>query len=312
MSTANGPKIPFHMEMVFTHGEPREIWPSVRRVVAPNTGPLTQNGTNTYIVGHGEVAIIDPGPDDKNHLKAILAAVDGEKITHILLSHTHKDHSALIPALKQATGAVVCAFEPVTHNRGARKRSSDPLENSFVEMSFIPDHVISDGEILEGETWGLKAIHTPGHAPDHLCFAHMSEPVLFTGDHVMAWNTSVIIPPEGSMANYLKSLKKIMGGDYERLLPGHGGQARSPDRLIKAYLMHRKWRETAILDQIRAGNSSIEQLLPLLYPNIKPEIVGAASLSILAHAEHLAAQGKVKSSHETIALDVTFEPVTHQ
>ncbi len=161
---------------------------------------------------------------------------------------------------------------------------------------------------IRGDGWTLKAIHTPGHAPDHICLELGGEPVLFSGDHVMAWNTTVIIPPEGNMAAYLASLQKLLGGNYERFMPGHGGQARTPDRLVKAYLMHRKWRETAVLDQIREGNTTIAQLLPLLYPNAGPDLLPAASLSILAHAEHLCEQGLVTSS--TIpALNSRFEAV---
>lgn len=307
MTSKTSPKIPFQVEMIFTHGIAREIWPSVRRIVAPNSGPYTQNGTNTYILGRGNVAIIDPGPDDATHLRAILDELSNEVITHILLTHTHKDHSSLIPALKQKTGAKVCAVSTVTENRGSRKQAGGPLEDSFVDKDFTPDHHLNDGEIIEAETWGVRAIHTPGHAPDHLCFAHTIEPILFTGDHVMAWNTSVIIPPEGRMADYMQSLKKILGGNYQRLMPGHGGQARDPERLVKAYLMHRRWRETAILEHIQKGKSTIEELLPLMYPDAKPEIRGAASLSILAHAEHLREQGKIEISKLPVGLDVSFK-----
>ena len=305
--TTKGPKIPFHVEMEFTYGEPREIWPSIRRIVAPNQGPLTQNGTNTYILGRGDLAIIDPCPADKNHLAAILSAIQGETLTHIFLTHTHKDHSSLIPALKAETGALVCAHKAITENRGARQLHSEPMADSFVDKAFRPNKSLADGEEIKGQTWGLKVIHTPGHAPDHLCFVHLSEPVMFTGDHVMAWNTSVIIPPEGRMSNYIASLKKLIKHPVERLMPGHGGQAREPERLIKAYLMHRKWRENAILEHIRQGRHTIEQILPLMYPGAKPEIAKAARLSILAHAEHLQEQGLITASHAPLTLDATLE-----
>jgi len=307
MTTKPGPKIPFQMEMTFTHGQPREIWPGVQRIVAPNSGPLTQNGTNTYILGTTSFALIDPGPDDQTHLGAILNTLAGKPLTHIFVTHTHKDHSPLSKQLKEKTGALICAHAALTKDRGTRVKSSDPLRQDFVDLDFAPDHILSDGDIIESKEWALKAIHTPGHAPDHLCFAHQSEPLLFSGDHVMAWNTSVIIPPEGRMSDYLASLKKIIGHGYERLLPGHGGQARTPDRLVKAYLMHRKWRETAILEHIQAGESTIDALLPLLYPHAKPEVQGAASLSILSHVEHLAEQGLLTIMGHPIALDVSFE-----
>ena len=306
MTSQTAPKIPFHMEMIFTYGEPREIWPGVRRIVAPNSGPLTHKGTNTYIIGSGQVALIDPGPDNEDHLQAILKALKGETLSHILLTHTHKDHSSLIPALKEKTGATVYAHARISENRGSRRQSEKPLDNGFVDLSFKPDEELQDGDVIKGDNWALKAIHTPGHAPDHLAFAHLEEPILFTGDHIMAWNTSVIIPPEGRMSDYLASLKKVLGQGFERLLPGHGGQARSPDRLVKAYLMHRRWRETAILEHIRAGKTSIEELLPLMYPSADPEVLPAASLSILAHAEHLMEQGLISVSKQPIALDVKF------
>lgn len=297
------------MEMKFTHGEAREIWPGVRRIVAPNAGPMTHNGTNSYLVGTGKLAIIDPGPDDDGHLAAIFRETAGETITHIFLTHTHKDHSSLIKRLQEMTGATVCAHAPVSENRGARRTAEAPLDDGFVDFSVTPDIALQDGQEITGDDWSLKAIHTPGHAPDHICYRLGGQPVLFSGDHVMAWNTSVIIPPEGNMAAYLASLEKLLGDDeYERFMPGHGGQARTPERLVKAYLMHRKWRETAVLDHIREGHTTIAALLPLLYPNAGPDLLPAASLSILAHAEHLCEQGLITSS-TTPALNSRFEAI---
>lgn len=307
--TAKGPKIPFHVEMEFTYGEEREVWRSVRRIVAPNSGPLTQNGTNTYILGHDDLAIIDPGPADESHLAAILSAIKGQTLTHIFLTHTHKDHSSLIPALQAETGALVCAYKAITKNRGSRRAHNAPIEDGFVDLAFRPEKVLQDGEEIKGATWGVKAIHTPGHAPDHLCFAHLSEPVMFSGDHIMAWNTSVVIPPEGRMADYIASLKKLKNHPVERLMPGHGGQAREPDRLIKAYLMHRKWRENAILEHIRDGRRTIEEILPLMYPDASPEIASAACLSILAHAEHLHEQDLITASHTPLTLETALRPI---
>lgn len=306
--TENKPDIPFHVAMEFTYGEPREIWPGVRRIVANNPGGMTDKGTNTYIVGQGEVAVIDPGPDDEDHIQAILEAVNNETISHILLTHTHKDHSSAIAKLQAATGAKLVAHAPVHENRGARHSIEDPLDDGFVDYSIEPDVIISDGDMIEGKNWQLKAIHTPGHAPDHLCFAPANEPILFTGDHVMAWNTSVIIPPEGRMSEYLNSLTKLIGNEYQRLLPGHGGQARKPDRLMKAYLMHRKWREEAILEHINNGLTTIDDIVLRLYPHIEEGVRFAASLSVLAHAEHLWEQKLINADTEMLALNSTFIP----
>lgn len=302
------PDIPFHMEMVFTYGVPREIWPGVRRIVAPNKGPLTQNGTNTYIVGKGAVAVIDPGPDEPTHLEAIIKATKGEQISHIFLTHTHKDHSSLVAKLAELSGAEICAHAPLHENRGARHESDAPLKTEFVDFTILPSKPLSEGEVIDGNGWRIKAVHTPGHAPDHMCYQLLGEPILFSGDHVMAWNTSVIIPPEGGMADYLASLKKLTGNGFERFLPGHGGQARAPERLVKAYLMHRRWRETSILDFIKSGKTTIPELLPLMYPNAAPAVLPAASLSILAHLEHLCQQGLVESS-SIPALNSTFKPL---
>ncbi len=299
--------IPFHMEMKFTYGEPREIWPGIRRIVAPNQGPLTHNGTNTYIIGKGEVGVIDPGPANPAHLKAILSALQKETITHIFLTHTHKDHSSLIPALKEKTGATVVSHTPIRQERGSRKQETEPIDLNFVDAEHAPDHPISDGDMVEGNGWALRAIHTPGHAPDHLCFALKGEPILFTGDHVMAWNTSVIIPPEGSMSAYLASLGKINSDEYERFLPGHGGQARTPQRLVKAYLMHRKMREQAILSNIKKGHQTIGALLPVIYPNASEEILRPAALSLLAHAEHLQEKGLITATSNPLFLNSVFE-----
>ncbi len=253
--------------------------------------------------------MLDPGPEDEAHIYAILKAIAGETLEFIILTHTHKDHSSAIASLKNQTGAKLVSHAPIHENRGCRRVADEPLDDKFVDFTIRPDIAISDGDVIEGDNWQLKAIHTPGHAPDHLCFAHSSEPVLFTGDHVMAWNTSVIIPPEGRMSDYLNSLKKLLNGDYERLLPGHGGQAKSPDRLVKAYLMHRKWREDAIFDKIKSGLKSVDELIPHLYPHIDENVKGAAALSILAHAEHLVEQNLVAANTEAAALNTLFHPI---
>ena len=305
---ANTPQIPFHMEMKFTHGESSQIWPNVRRVVAPNQGPLTHNGTNSYIIGQGSVAILDPGPDDKGHVEALLRATVGETVTHIFLTHRHKDHSGAIELLKQKTGAVTAAY-PYQFDQALLQGGTDkPTENDYLDLAFKPDLMLDDDRVVRGENWQLKAIFTPGHAPDHLCFALEGEPIVFTGDHIMAWNTSVIIPPFGRMSDYLSSLRKLMGYECARYLPGHGGQARDPQRLTKAFLMHRRWRELAILDHIRDGKTNITEIVPLLYPKLTAPLRPAACLSVLAHLEHLVEQGEIVSCGD-FGLEGVYRPV---
>ncbi len=283
--------ITFNLEMTFTYGEARQLSPLVRRVVARNPGKLTFKGTNSYIVGKGQVAIIDPGPDDPEHLAALLAATRGETVTHILITHTHKDHSPLAAALKAETGAVTYAFPPITERRG--DATASPTGSPFVDRDFVPDHCLKDGQIVTGTGWTLEAIHTPGHAPDHLCFALKEENTLFSGDHVMGWNTSVIAPPEGNLGDYLDSLEKLLARNDRIYWPAHGGRITAPQRWVKAYLMHRKMRENQILDCLREGPMAIETIVSRLYPNLAPELIPAATLSVRAHLAHLVEKGVV-------------------
>ena len=282
--------------MEFAYGEPRELAPGVLRLVANNPSPFTFKGTNTYIVGAGEVALIDPGPADAAHLQAILAAIGGRRLSHILITHTHRDHVDGLAALVAATGARTAGFGRRAVAPGTRVTS--PSGSEHVDEDFVPDVRLAHGDRLEGDGWAVTALHTPGHAPDHLCFAleYPGEPagVLFSGDHVMGWNTSVVAPPEGSMADYLRALE-LLGGRRDRVyLPGHGGRVDEPQRLVKAFLLHRRMREQAILDCIRGGASTVTAIVPVIYRDLDPRLVKAASLSVLAHVEHLIARGLVR------------------
>lgn len=281
----------FKTDMRFAYGEANEIVPGVERLVANNKGPLTFHGTNTYLIGLESLAVIDPGPHDDAHLKAILKTAGTRPITHILITHRHRDHVDGVAALKQATNANTYAF--------AQPRPADglvattPTGRDFVDLGLAPDVVVTDGDRITGSGWELSAIHTPGHAPDHLCFALEDEKILFSGDHVMAWNTSVIAPPEGNMADYLASLENLLERDDAMYLPGHGGRIDAPQRTVRAYLLHRKWREQAILEAICNGTSDIKSLVSEIYSSVPESVSGAAALSVLAHVEHLHAHGLV-------------------
>lgn len=275
----------FKTTMDFAYGQPAPMSPGVVRVVANNPGPFTFRGTNTYFIGAAHLAIVDPGPDDPRHIDAILAAANGRPVTHIFITHAHRDHIDGARRLKAATGATTYAFGRSASAVAALADS--PSGKSFVNDYFLPDVHMTHGDRVAHDDWELEALHTPGHAPDHLCFALSGRRILFSGDHVMAWNTSVIAPPEGRMADYLASLAMLLDRNDWLYLPGHGGRLEEPQRMVKAYLIHRRMREQEILELIRAGSATIQQIVPAVYRGLESRLLPAASLSVLAHVEHL-------------------------
>lgn len=285
-------ELPFKKTMIFAYGEPRELAPGVVRIVANNPNHFTFKGTNTYLLGAGSTrALIDPGPEDPAHLKAILDTLGGHELSHVIITHTHSDHTDGMPALLEATGAKTVGFGRRVANRGTKRTS--PSGGEYVEKDFIPDVPLSDGQRLEGDGWALTALHTPGHAPDHLCFALEGTKILFSGDHVMGWSTSVVGPPEGNMGDFIRSLQRLTERSDELYFPGHGGQVEAPQRLVKAYLLHRRMREQSILECIRQGNNTARAIVPIIYKDLDPKLLNAASLSVLAHVEHLIERGLV-------------------
>lgn len=275
----------FKTAMEFAYGEAAPVSPGVARIVANNPSPLTFKGTNTYLVGMTSLAVVDPGPGDPEHLAAILAAAGPRPITHIFATHTHRDHVDGVAALQAATGALICAYYP----------SGAPPGLDYVNYDLVPDIALTDGDHIAGLDWALTAIYTPGHARDHLCFALKGRGILFSGDHVMAWNTTIVAPPEGRMADYMKSLEILLDRRETLFLPGHGGRLEAPIRTVRAYLLHRRWREQAILDAIRSGTRTIRTLVPVVYRVLDDRLSVAASLSIQAHVEHLIERGLVTS-----------------
>lgn len=256
----------------------------VRRVVARNPGPMTFHGTSTWIVGHDRVAVIDPGPDDPAHRRALLAALSGETVTHVLVTHGHHDHSAGAAGLAAAVGAAVHGF--------GRPEAARTVSVGAGHPPFLPDHALADGETVAGPGWTLTAIHTPGHASDHLCFALAGEAVLFSGDHVMGWATSMVSPPDGDMAAYIASLRRLLARDETVYLPGHGPAITDPRGHTEALLAHRLAREAGVLSALRAGHGTPAAIVPVLYPDLAEPLVRAATRSVLAHLLKLEAEGR--------------------
>ncbi len=283
-------EIPFRREFPFEYGRLERIAPGIRRIVARNPGPFTFRGTGTYVVGDGEVAVIDPGPDLDEHVAALLAGLDGEQITDILITHTHRDHSPAAAAVKAVTGARTWGFGP--HAGGRR---GDPAVEEGGDWDFSPDVTAHDGDMIVGQGWRFEAVHTPGHTSNHLCFALPDSGVLFSGDHVMGWSTSVIAPPDGDMAAYMASLDKLLGRRDTVYWPTHGPAITEPQAHVHAFIAHRREREAGILECLAAGPLPIDAIVDQLYLGLQPGLHRAAGRSVHAHLLDLAARGIVDS-----------------
>lgn len=270
------------------HGEAVEVAPLVRRLLCNNPGPFTFRGTNTWLIGRGEVAVLDPGPEDAGHTQAILRATEGERITRVLISHTHRDHSPGAAALVAATGAMTLGFGP--------HRTPPEEGGEGGDHDFRPDLALPDDGVLETDDWRLTALHTPGHCANHLCFAletGQGADVLFSGDHVMGWSTTVVSPPDGDMADYMRSLARLSGLAHRLYLPGHGPPLPEPAPFVAALAAHRLEREAKVLAALRAARrATARALVPTVYgPELDPRLVNGAARSLLAHLIKLAAEG---------------------
>jgi glyoxylase-like metal-dependent hydrolase (beta-lactamase superfamily II) len=290
-------ELSFKTDMDFTYDSPRELVPGVVRIVANNPSVFTFKGTNTYVIGTNELCVVDPGPDDEAHFKAIMTYAGKRPISTIAVTHTHRDHIDGLDRLVAATGARVCGFGRTAENAGAA--GAHPRTTEYIEESFIPEQTLRDGDRISGPGWTLEALYTPGHAPDHLCFALVAANVLFSGDHVMGWNTTVVAPPEGNMAEYMASLEKLIGRPETVFFPGHGGRINEPQRMVRGYMVHRQWREQAILGAIRDGHTTISEVVALVYKGLDERLINAASLSVQAHVDHLIEKQLVKSAGPT-------------
>ena len=272
-------------------GECMRVSPLVRRIVANKPGPITFTGTCSYIVGSGQVAIIDPGPEIAEHIEVLLDAVRGETVTHILVTHTHKDHSPAARAVKAATGARIVGCAPHRSARPLFSGEVNTLEASS-DKDYEPDEELREGDVVAGLGWTLQALATPGHMANHLAFALPEEKALFSGDHVMAWSTTVVAPPDGSMSEFMASLDKLKGRDETLYWPGHGGPVQEPQRFVRALVHHRRQREASILNRLRAGDRTIPEIVAAIYQGLNPALLGAAGLSVFAHLEDLVAKGQ--------------------
>ena len=289
--------IPFVRELDVAWGRVDAVSPLIRRVVAANPGPFTFTGTGTYIVGRTDggarVAVIDPGPPDEAHLAALLAAVEGQTVSHVLVTHTHRDHSPLARPFATAVGAPVLAAQPparVVHASGALDEEEDE--------AFAPDVILGGGEVLDGDGWTIEAMATPGHASNHMAFVLREENALFSGDHVMGWSTTVVAPPDGDMTAYMASLDAVIARRFSTIWPTHGAPVTEPEPFLRAYRAHRLEREAQILARLRAGDRRIMDMVPTLYAAVDQRLWPAASLSVWAHLIALVRQGRAVADPE--------------
>ncbi len=278
-------------------GRLEQVSPLVRRYVIDNPGPFTFTGTCCYVVGRGRVAVIDPGPGRPGEAEALLAALAGEIVADIVVTHTHRDHSPGARVLKALTGAPISGCAPHWSARALAEEERNMLDAS-ADRGYAPDRTMTDGDVLAGEGFSLTAIETPGHTMNHLCFAFPEEQALFSGDHVMAWSTTIVAPPDGSMGAYMRSLDKLRGRADRVFWPGHGGPVADPERLLRGLVGHRRMRETAILTALAEAPARIPALVDRLYVGLAPALRGAAALSVQAHLEDLSERGLVRAADE--------------
>lgn len=274
------------------YGNAVEVTPMVRRITVNNPSAFTFHGTNSYLIGTDTLALIDPGPDDEAHFQALLRAIGGRPVSHIFISHTHRDHSPLAARLKETLGAKTVAEGPHRPARAYHEGEVNMLD-AAADMEFSPDITLADGETIHGDGWALTGIYTPGHTANHMAFALNHNGILFSADHVMAWATSIVAPPDGAMSDYMQSLERLLQRDDRVYLPGHGGAVIKPKAFVRGLRAHRKMRERAVLERVINGDRSIADMVKAIYRETDPRLHGAAALSVLAHLEDLVARRQV-------------------
>ncbi len=302
------PPLVFDTDFQPETGRPVTVAPGVVRVTAPNAGPYTFTGTNSFLVGTGEVLLVDPGPDDSSHLAALQSALGRRRLVAIVLTHTHRDHSALVTRLQAATGAPVWF--------GGRHRLSRParfLEWNGVgresDFALVPDRALADGETIAVDGAALRVIATPGHCANHLTFGLEGTPVLLSGDHVMGWSSTLVSVPDGSMADYLGSLEKLIALPYRHYLPAHGGAIADGHFHARALLAHRQARNDQIVAAVTAGARTISGLLHAIYPTLRPELHNAARMTLRAHVEYLLAERRIRQARGLLGMGLA--PLGH-
>ena len=288
------------------YGTAVELAPGVLRLTVNNPGPFTFYGTNSYIVGRDTLAVIDPGPDDDAHYSALLQAIAGRPVSHIFVSHTHRDHSPLASRLARETGAITAAEGSHRPARPLRIGEINPLDAS-ADTDFAPDLTLQDNSVTDGDGWAIRTVLTPGHTANHAVFALEGTGFLFSADHVMAWATSIVAPPDGAMADYMASLDRLLERDDRILLPGHGGPVRKPRAFMRGLKTHRKMRERAIIERLGQGDRTIADLVKAIYRDTDPRLHGAAGLSVLAHLEDLVTRGMAATEGD-LSIDGVFAP----
>lgn len=281
--------IPFRYEFDYEYGAPQQVTPLIRRVIAKNPGAFTFRGTGTYIVGQGNVAVIDPGPLLPDHIEALKDALKDETVTHILITHTHMDHSPAAAPLKAFWNAPTYGYGP--HGAGKQEQGVQVEEGG--DMDFEPDVAIRHGDVIQGDGWTMECVFTPGHTSNHMCFALKEEKALFTGDHVMGWSTSIVSPPDGDMTDYMTSLELLLARNDEIYWPTHGPCIEDPQAHVQAFIDHRLQREAQIIDCLEKGLTRIEKMVPVMYTELDEKMYGAAARSVLAAMLRLIDTGRV-------------------
>lgn len=274
------------------YGTAVKVAQDILRITVNNASAFTGFGTNSYIVGSSNLAVIDPGPEDDAHFEALMLAINGRPVSHIFVSHTHRDHSPLAARLKAATGATTVAQGPHKSARALFTGETNAFDASS-DSDFMPDICAADGQVFSTPDWSIEVIHTPGHTANHACFALRTSGILFSADHVMAWATTIVAPPDGSMRAYMDSLEKLLKRKDVLYLPGHGAPISKPHRFLRGLRTHRKMRERAVLERVMQGDETIAQMVAAIYRDTDKRLHGAAGLSVFAHLEDLVSRGLV-------------------
>jgi glyoxylase-like metal-dependent hydrolase (beta-lactamase superfamily II) len=296
--------IPFKTEFDFEYGRCDQLSPLIRRVIANNPSPFTFTGTGTYIIGSGNVAVIDPGPLLDAHVDAILDALGpDEQVSHIVVTHTHLDHSPASKPLQERTKAPIYSFAPPRVDAFDGPRLEEDADDNFA-----PDHIVAHGDLIKGDNWTLECVFTPGHMANHMCYALVEEKALFTGDHVMGWSTSVIAPPDGNMNDYMQSLDLLLSRDDDIYWPTHGTSIDDPKAFVRAYIEHRRGREAQIIARLKAGDSDIRQMVETIYADVDKRLHPAAALSVFAHIQDLLTRGEIACDGKP-SLDASYQLV---